>query len=143
MINGASPITFQLKASLKHGSSAPHRRMAFDRLCTGYAIPITMSIYAALAVTHFSHKYLCVRCICVWKKSLCHQNKCGFITVRLRAVQRGNAHYYIDAGLTPPYTQQSIKSKGDGGRAVDQNHWDREEQGRRLRGRKKRDVRGD
>lgn len=43
---------------------------------------------------------------------VCQQNRCEFITGRLRAVQRANAHYYIDAGLTPPYTQQSIKSPG-------------------------------
>lgn len=41
--------------------------------------------------------------------------------VRLRAVQRANTHYYIDASLTPPYTLQSIKNKGEGGeRAADQ-----------------------
>lgn len=43
---------------------------------------------------------------------MCCQNKCEYIKARLRAVQRANAHYYIDAGLTLPYTQQSIKSQG-------------------------------
>lgn len=64
MINGASPITFQLKASLKHGSSTPHRRRAFDRLCSGSAIPITMAIYAGTSslphtLSKSIHKYLC------------------------------------------------------------------------------------
>lgn len=126
MINGASPITFQLKASFKHSSSTLRRRRAFDRLryphSNDYFIqgPSFSSCPYTLQISNHKYLYMCVY-VCK-KKSLCHHNKCEFITVRLRAVQRANAHYYIDAGLTPPYTQQSIKSRGDGGGAADQNH---------------------
>lgn len=74
--------------------------------------------------------------MCVEGGGESHQNKCEFITVRLRAVQRANAHYYINAGWTPPYTQQSIKSRGDGGRAVDQNRWGKKERERKEGGKK-------
>lgn len=88
-----------------------------DRLCTGYAVPIPKTFYAALYLTHLISAHIYVR-VQGKEIGLCKQNKCEFITV-----QRGNAHYSIDAGLTPPYTQQSIKSRGDGGEALNQNHW--------------------
>lgn len=137
MINGASPITFKLRASLKHGSS----RRARDRLCSWCLTPITMTTGAGTssALIHrgyhphiFMHARLNVN---VWvcekkKKNKSHWNKCECITVRLRVVQRANAYYYINAGWTPPYTQQSIKSRGDGGRAADQNRWEKKERER-------------
>lgn len=92
-----------------------------QELLTGFATSITIPIYvgtSSIPLTHHplthTHTHL-VRipileaCVC---SLVCQQNRCEFITGRLRAVQRANAYYYIDAGLTPPYTQQSIKSPG-------------------------------
>lgn len=136
MINGASPITFKLRASLKHGSSTPHSRRARDRLCSRRLTPITVTtgVGTSSALIHcgyhpqiFMHVHLNVNDCVRGKKNRSHWNKCECITVRLRVVQRANAYYYINAGWTAPYTQQSIKSRGDGGRAADQNRWEKKE----------------
>lgn len=76
MINGASPITFQLKASLKRSSSTLEHTRASDRLCTGFAIPFTMPIYVGTILltpshTNFlTHTHFCKisvhMCLCVF-----------------------------------------------------------------------------
>lgn len=142
MINGASPITFQLKASLQHRSSALHRRGA-DRFCTRYAILITMVIYAGPGSHPCTRPRVHTCCLQTYipkykpeEKSHCHQNKWQFITVRLREVQRPNAHYYIDAGLTPPYTQRSIKRAGK----MEGEQWTRTTGESRERGTRRREI---